>query len=112
MIADIGLGRLLVSAWGRLDSVGGDPNCALIQVGGSVCLKKFLNDMLGLAVVALPEVVISNSSIPVDEVICRPVFVVERIPNPVIAVDGHRIGNVQIAHSVLYVCSLFFESEL
>jgi hypothetical protein len=102
-ITDIGLGRLLVSAGGRLDSVSGYPNRALIQAGGSVCPERFLNDMLGLAVVALPEMVIPNPSIAVDEIICRPVFVVERIPNPVIAVDGNRIGDVQFAHGVLYV---------
>ena len=41
-----------------LDSVIGYANCALIQTGGSVCLEKFLSDMLGLAEGALPEVVI------------------------------------------------------
>jgi hypothetical protein len=102
-IADIGFGRLLVSAWGRLDSVIGYVNWVLIQAGGSVCLEKILDDTFGLAIVALSEVVIPNASIPVDEIICRPVFIVERIPNPMIAVDGNRIGNVQITHSVLYV---------
>ncbi len=68
--------------------------------------------MLGLGVVALPEVVIANLSFPVDEVVCRPVFVVERIPNSVVAVDGDRVGNAQFANGILYVCPFSLESEL
>jgi hypothetical protein len=36
-VADIGLGRSLVSAWWCFDSVSGYTNRALIQAGGSGC---------------------------------------------------------------------------
>src|SRR5580692_9168926 len=107
-MADIGLGRLLVPARGRFDSVSGYADRALLHVSCPVCREKFLNDMFGLAIVTLPEVVIPNPSIPVNKVIGRPVFVVERIPNFMTAINGNRIGDVQLVHGVLYVYSLFF----
>jgi hypothetical protein len=92
--------RLHIPARCRLDSVSGYANGALIQASGSVFLqKRSWMTRSDLAIFALPEVVITNSSFPVDEVLRRPVFVVERLPNPVVAVDGDRVGDLQIAQA-------------
>jgi len=67
--------------------------------------------MLDLAVAALPEVVIADSSFPIDEVLRRPVLVVEGPPNRVIAVDRNRVGYLQITAGVFYIQSFFLERE-
>ena len=54
----------------RLDSVSGSANRALVQAGGSVCLEKFLNDMLGLGVVAqmcIRDSYDSGAAVPRDQ---------------------------------------------
>jgi hypothetical protein len=53
-----------------------------------------LDDTLGLDIFALPEVVITNPSFAIDEVVRRPVFVVKRLPNRVLAVDRNRISKL------------------
>jgi len=111
-IADVGLGRSFVSAGRCLNSVRGYANDAPIQTCGSVLLQKFLDDALGLAIFTLPEVVISYSSFPIDELVCRPVFVVGCIPNPMVAVDGDWVCGVQFANGFFYVPPFSLESEL
>src|SRR6202011_2197492 len=111
-IADIGFGRSDLVAWWCPDSVRGYVNRAAPQSGGSIVLQKLLDDTFGLAVISLAEVVITNSPFPIDEVVCRPVFVVERLPNPVVAIDRDRVGNVQIARCPFYVRVYFLEREL
>ena len=111
-IADIGLGRLDISARRRCDPISSyairDPG----QNGGPVFFQKFLDDPLGLGIFAFAEVVITDSSFRIDEIIRRPVFVVERIPNLVVAVDGDGVGNLQIPDSAFYVDTLCLEPEL
>jgi hypothetical protein len=87
-VANIGFGRSHISAGCCLDSGSGYANRAVIQASRSVFLEKFLYNALEVAIFALTEVVITNSPFPVDEILRWPVFVVERLPNPVIAVDG------------------------
>jgi hypothetical protein len=68
MIADVGFGSFLIRpARCCLDSGGGYTHRAPTQAGRSVFLQKFLNDTLGLAIFALPEVVMTDSSFPIDE---------------------------------------------
>ncbi len=74
--------------------------------------RSFLDDPLDLAIIAFPEVVIPNSPFRIDEILRRPVLVVERLPNPVLAVDGDRKTNLQIAHGVFYVHRFVLEREL
>jgi len=51
-----------------------------------------LDHALRLVVLALGEVVISNPPLAVDEVVGRPVFIIEGLPNLVVAVDGNRVA--------------------
>ena len=108
-VANIGLGRLHIVPGRRLDSITVYVNSGFIQTNRSVLSKKFLDHMLEFAVVAFTKVVIANSSLSIDEILRRPIFVVERLPDPVVAVDGNRISDIQIAYSVLDIASFFFE---
>jgi hypothetical protein len=65
------------------------------MAGDSIFLQKFLDDALDLAIIVLAEVVIANSSFLIDEVLRRPVFVLEGLPNPVVAVDGDWVRNLK-----------------
>src|SRR5207245_10295796 len=93
-IADIGFRRSHIVAGRRLGSVSRYTDRARIQASGSVLPQKFLNNMLGPFILALAEVVIADSSLPIDELVRRPVFVTERLPNPMVAVDGDWEGNL------------------
>src|ERR1700678_3132817 len=110
-VANIGFGRSHISAGCCLDSGSDYANRAVIQASRSVFPEQFLYDALEVAIVALTEVVITNSPFPVDEILRWPVFVVERLPNPVIAVDGNGIGDIQIAYGVLYIAPFFLEGK-
>lgn len=111
-VADVGFGRLHILAGGCFDPVGGNSNQAPVHAVGAVFFQKFLYGALRLAIFAFPEVVITNSSIPIDEVLGRPVMVVERLPNPAIAVDRNWVNKIQIANSVFYVDTFSLKREL
>ena len=87
-------------------------NRAVIQANSSVFFQEFLDDTLDLGVFALPNVLKSDSSFPIDKVLRRPGSVVERLPNAVVAVDGNWVSNVQIAHRVFHIRTFFLEREL
>src|ERR1700722_6847191 len=53
----------------------------------AVLFEQLLNHALGLVVFTFAEVVITNPSFAVDEVVSRPIIIVESLPNFVIAVD-------------------------
>lgn len=61
---------------------------------------------------ALAEVVIANAPLAVDEVVRWPVFIVEGLPNLVVAVDGDGIVDLQVANRFLHVGALLLEREL
>src|SRR5580658_282070 len=111
-VADVRFGGSLISARCGLHSVSRYADRAPIQASGSVFLEKFLDDALTLGVFALTEVVIANSSLPIDKVLRRPVLVVECLPDGVIAIDGDWVGHLQIARGVFYVETFMLEREL
>jgi hypothetical protein len=53
-----------------------------------------------IAIIALPKVVVANSPFRVDEILGGPILVIKRLPDPIVAVDGDRKSNVQIAHGI------------
>src|SRR5580704_17994208 len=108
-VANIGLGRLHIVPGRSLDSLSVYVDGVFIQTNRSVLPEKILDYMLKLAVVAFTEVVIANSSLSVDEILCRPIFVFERLPDPVVAVDGNRIRDIQITYGVLDIAPFFLE---
>ena len=55
--------------------------------------------------------VVADLAFAVNEVVRGPVFVVEGLPDFVIAINGDGIGDLEVAHGLLYVGALFFEGE-
>ena len=108
-VANVRFGRLHISAWACLDTVAGNAQRAQIRAGGSILLQKFLNKMLGLALIALPEVVITDLPSLIYEILRRPVFIAECVPNPEIAGNGDRKGNLQLVQGIAYVRRVSFE---
>jgi hypothetical protein len=74
--------------------------------------QKFLDDALDFAIIAFPKVVVPNSPSGVDEILGRPRSITKRLPDPILAVDGERENNVQIAHGIFYVHRFVLERKL
>lgn len=92
-VSDIGFGRSFILELGRrFDSVSG---CARGWCPSQS--RRFPSEVPGCtlnrSILTLAEVVVANPSFRVDEILRWPVFVVERTPNCVVAVDGNRIDN-------------------
>ncbi len=66
---------------------------------------------LGLVIVSFAEMVAANATLRVDEVVRRPVFVVERPPDAIAVVDGHRVFDAEIVNGTLHVVLVFLERE-
>ena len=77
----------------------------------AVLLEQLLNHPLGLVVLALSKVVISNASLAIDEIVRRPVFIVEGSPDRVVAIDRNGVDDLQIANRFFHIGALFFEGE-
>src|SRR5580698_8307382 len=55
--------------------------------------------------------VVTDAALAVDEIMCRPVFVAEGLPDFVVAVDGDRISDFQAVDGLVDVGAFFFECE-
>src|SRR6202034_596535 len=75
-------------------------------------LQELSNHALRLVVLTLAEVVIANPPLAVDEVMRRPVFIIERLPNRVVAVDGNGVCDLQITNCLFDVAAFLLEGEL
>src|SRR5580693_3490051 len=112
-IPDICFGRSPIRpVWSGLDSNSGYARRVKSEAGCSVLLQEFLDDALDFAIVAFPKVVVANSPFRVDEILGGPSFVIKRLPDPVVAIDGDRKSYVQIAHGILYIHRLMLERKL
>src|SRR5215467_4210115 len=65
-----------------------------------VLVQQLLDDVLRFLIVAFPEMMMADPALPVDEVVRWPVAILERIPDRSIAVDGDRIGELEILHGL------------
>ena len=74
--------------------------------------EQALNDHFRLFVCALAEVVMPDVPLGIDEVESRPVLVVERCPDPVVAVDRDRVIEAHLLHGPADVVDVFLEGEL
>jgi hypothetical protein len=84
----------------------------VVKSSGSILVEKRLDNALGQIVFAFAEVVITNSSLSVDEVICGPVFVAEAGPDQMVTVDGDGVSDVQVRHSSFHLRWISLEAEL
>src|SRR2546430_4910584 len=71
-----------------------------------------LNDHFGLVVSALAEFVMSNATLRIDEVKCRPVCIVESAPDRVVAVDRNWIIDAHLFRGTPNVVDVLFKREL
>src|SRR3954454_24387713 len=74
--------------------------------------EQALDRALRLLVAPLAEVVVADDAVAVDEVERGPVLVAEGAPDPVVAVDGHRIVDRSFLRRLLDPVDLVLEREL
>ena len=74
--------------------------------------EQTLDDLLGLLVLALAEVVLANASARIDEVEGWPVLIPEGTPDCVVVIDRNGILDPQPAHRTSDVVEVPFEHEL
>ncbi len=91
LVSDVSFRRAHVTA-GRscFDARGGNVDRASGERCRSVFFQKLLDHAFRLVVLAFAEVVVSNASLAVDEVVGRPILIVECLPDFVVAVDRNR----------------------
>ena len=111
-VAEISLRRLdLIHVRGGLGARRADVD----EVGGFQLVaglrQQQLNDALGFVVVAFAEMMVADTAFGIDEVMRRPVVVIERAPDLVVVVDGHRIIDLEIGHCLLDVTDDLLEGE-
>jgi hypothetical protein len=71
-----------------------------------------LNDPLRSIVFAFTEVMVAGMALRIDEVVRRPIFVVERAPDLVFVVDRDRIADLQICDRFADIVDVALEGEL
>ena len=94
---------MLIAAGRCFDSASGYVHQTSIQAAGSILFQKLLYEALDFAIITLAEVVITNMSFRIDDVLRRPVFVIECLSDPIVAVDGNRVGHLQLPHRVFHI---------
>src|SRR5580698_2676107 len=112
MISDVAFGRPIVIAWRRFNTASSVAEEIQIQVRGPVFLEKFLNYALRGSVVALSEMLVTDSPFRICNVERRPVLIVKVLPDPVVVVHHDWIGNTQVAQRRFYVRLLFLKRKL
>src|SRR5437764_886423 len=75
-------------------------------------LKELLDDLFTFLVLAFSELVITNMSGCIHDVIALPRAIVEGPPDGIVVVDGHRIGDLQVMHCFFNVGQVSFKGEL
>src|ERR1700692_3041734 len=100
-IPDIVLRRPQATNIGRrFHTTGVNRNQFRTDADASSFDQQLLNDPFGLLVVAFAKLMMSNESLSIDEIKCRPVVVSEGSPYRMIAIDCDRIVDVYNLHSV------------
>src|SRR5215471_5412340 len=100
LIADIVVRRLQAAPiGGSFSTTGINRNQLLTDSANSGLGQQLLNNHLRLFVFALAEVMMSNMPLRIDEIEGRPIFVLERTPYRVVAIDRDRIIDPQVLRS-------------
>ena len=79
------------------------------------CVRLFqqlLDPSLGLVVLPLAEVLVAHLAGCIDKVMGRPVFIVECVPDGVVAVERDGVRDGKLLHGLLHVGQLLLEVEL
>src|SRR3954464_5693481 len=59
----------------------------------------------------LSKMMAAYVALRIDKVMRRPVLIIERLPDRVVVIEGHRIFNPEIAHGALHVAFVLFERK-
>src|SRR5271168_4339342 len=88
-ISDICFGRSLICpVRSGLDSHTRYARRDRTETSRTVFLEEFPDHTLDFRIIAFAEVVVTNSPFRVDKILRRPGFIIKRLPDPVVAVDG------------------------
>src|SRR5580658_9542264 len=109
MISNVAFRRSFVIARGRLDTVTAVVDEIPVKVRCPIVLQEFLNYALRVAVRAFSEMLVTDSSLGIDNVERWPELIIKALPDPVVAVHHDWIGNVQVAKRRFHICLLLFE---
>ncbi len=74
--------------------------------------QQALDRLFGLAVLALAEMDVAQAALGVDQVVRRPVMVLEALPQLGVIIDGHRIGDAEILDRLAHIGRVALEGEL
>src|SRR5580704_15339629 len=94
-VADVSLRGPLVIAWRSLNSSARRGNKVFVDARRAVFFQKFLDEALHLRIFTFAIVPVANLSFAIHDVLRRPGFVVERLPDVVVAVYGNRKNNIE-----------------
>src|SRR5215831_6844506 len=94
---------------GRFEALAIDRNRLMTDAFGAGLAQQRLNDHFRLLVRTLAEMLISNTSLRIDEIKRRPVLVVERTPYDMLTVDRDRVIDPQVFHGPANVVDVFFK---
>ncbi len=62
-------------------------------------------------IVAFAEMMVADAALGIDEIMRRPELVVEALPDLIIIVDRHGIGNAEFAHRTAHIVDILLESN-
>src|SRR5438093_7261188 len=74
--------------------------------------QQLLNDLFGLFVFALAEMMMANAPLRIDEIESRPIFVLESTPYRIVVIDRDWIINLHVLRGSANVIDVFLECEL
>ena len=87
------------------------PGPGVGQVSVACFAEQAPNELLGLRVLALAEMVAANAPRGIDEVMRRPVLVVESLPDRVVVVERHRVAHAEVSDGPAHVAEVLFKGE-
>src|SRR5207342_1850216 len=73
--------------------------------------EQFADSRLRLTGPAFTEMVVTDAAVGVGEVVSGPILVLEGSPDRVVAVDGDRVGDAEVADRLADVGGIAFEGE-
>src|ERR1700728_2219818 len=97
--------------WGGFGAGGVDGDNTRWDIAIARLGKQLLNDAFGLVVLAFTELMMTNLSLRIDEIMRRPIFVIECPPDLVVVVDRNRISDSERRNGFFHIVEILLERE-
>src|SRR4029450_12073024 len=112
-VSEMRLGRLHIGqTWRSLRARGVDQKRgAGVALSRALLFQQLLNDLFRFLVLPYSEMVVSDNSIRIDQIVSGPVFIRKSFPDGVAVIDGYRVGDVQVVYRLPDVSDVFFERK-